>query len=485
MSKPNILIFMTDQQRGATALPEHPAKTPNLEVFGKQGVTFTQTFCPSPHCCPSRATFMSGLYPTEHGVWHNVAVLNAISRGLNEGVRLWSEDLNEAGYDLEYIGKWHVSALESPADRGWKEGHVTSRKGMATPENVWGAYRQKAELPEQARSDGQIVRNGYGDLQFYGIKENPCNDEEVRLGAIEALSRKNAESDPWCMYVGPLGPHDPYHVPQRFLDMYNLDDIQLPESYSDKMEDKPALYRRTRDNFDQLTELEQRKTIMHYYAFCSYEDWLFGEVLKALEKTGQADNTIVVYCSDHGDYLGEHGLWCKGLPCFRGAYEVPNIIRWPAGLKNPGRRVEEFVSLADFAPTFLEVAGVKTGRRFAGASLMPFIYNEKPESWRDAIFTQSMGNELFGIQRSIMTKDWKFVYNGFDYDELYDLKADPDEVKNLATDPQYKELMKDMMTRIWQFGYENGETSINPYVMVALGQCGPGEIFRRESVSCC
>ncbi|MEM7623743.1 MAG: sulfatase-like hydrolase/transferase, partial [Planctomycetota bacterium] len=119
---PNLLIFMTDQQQGGTVLPGHPlkAQTPVLDRFRAQSVTFARTFCPSPHCCPSRASFFTGLYPSEHGVWHNVNVTNAISRGLNPGVQPWSVDLAAAGYRLALSGKWHVSN-EDQADRyGWE-----------------------------------------------------------------------------------------------------------------------------------------------------------------------------------------------------------------------------------------------------------------------------------------------------------------------------------------------------------------------------
>ena len=126
MDRPNILIFMTDHQRADTVLPEHPAITPNLDRFAQEGVMFTNAFCPSPHCCPSRATFFSGLYPSRHGVWNNVCNRQALSRGLNDGVRLWSQDLAEAGYEMHFCGKWHVSVVESPRDRGWTEHHVSA-----------------------------------------------------------------------------------------------------------------------------------------------------------------------------------------------------------------------------------------------------------------------------------------------------------------------------------------------------------------------
>jgi arylsulfatase A-like enzyme len=259
--------------------------------------------------------------------------------------------------------------------------------------------------------------------------------------------------------------------------MYKLEDIQLPPNFNDLMKDKPGLYRRTRSRFDQLTELEHRESIRHYLAYCTYEDELFGQIIDVLRERKELDNTLVIYLSDHGDYAAEHGLWCKGLPCFKSAYHIPAIVRWPEGIKNDGRIVNSFISLADFAPTILEIAGIGTERKFTGQSLVPFFENEEPVNWRDAIYTQSNGNELYGIQRSVMTDKWKYVHNGFDYDELYDLENDPYEVKNLASDTEYKEVIRNLLGRIWNFAYEHRDVCINSYITVALAPYGPGEAF--------
>lgn len=129
MLPPNILIVMTDHQRGDTVLPQHPTFTPNLVRLSQEGVTFTQAFCPSPHYCPSRATFFTGLYPSRHGVWNNICNDQALSWGLKPDVRLWSQDLAAAGYQLHFCGKWYVSVEESPADRGWVQHFVSGDRG--------------------------------------------------------------------------------------------------------------------------------------------------------------------------------------------------------------------------------------------------------------------------------------------------------------------------------------------------------------------
>jgi arylsulfatase A-like enzyme len=480
MKSPNIVIVMTDHQRGDTVLPEHPAKIPNLDRFAQEGVTFSEVYCPSPHCCPSRATFFTGLYPSKHGVWNNVCNDQALSHGLKDGIRLWSEDLADAGYQMHFCGKWHVSVEESPADRGWKE-HFVSAAAGTHHEVAWSYYRGLAANPEFTRREvGEIIRPGYGAYRLYGTARDggEFHDETVIVKALQILSSISEEDQPWCLYLGLIGPHDPYDVPQKYLDLYNIDDIPLPASYADEMKDKPRIYQRMREQiFGQLTRREFQDGIRHYWAYCTYLDGLFGRVLNALDKTSQRENTLVLYCADHGDYCGEHGLFTKGIPCFNGAYHVPAVIRWPQGVRRPGIRVNAFVSLADFALTFLEVAGLSPARDFTGASLVPFLHGDYPDGWRDDIHSQCNGVELYYTQRSVTTQDYKYTFNGFDQDELYDLCKDPGEMTNLAGDPAYEAIKRQMCARMWRFAYQENDSAINPYITVGLAPFGPAVAF--------
>ena len=484
MSKPNILIYMTDHQRADTVLPEHPAVAPNLEEFVRQSVTFTEAYCPSPHCCPARATFHSGLYPSRHGVWNNICNDQALSRGPKAGVRMFSEDLAAAGYASAWAGKWHVSIEKSPKDHGWEhELFVTGHKG-GNFGGGWQKYLEQAQQPEPAdRGEGQMLRPGYTTATLYGTKEEGNVADERSVSEIVGVLPDLAKSGrPWCAFVGCQGPHDPYFVPQRFIDMYDLDDVPLPESFADTLADKPRIYQRMRRmRWGQLSEREIREGIRHFWAYCTYLDDLFGKVLAALEATGQAENTLVLYCSDHGDYCGEHGLFAKGIPCFRGAYHVPAVIRWPAGVKDPGRRVEEFVSLADFAPTFIELAGRKPGRELSGASLVPFLRGQTPGNWRDELLTQCDGVELYFTQRSVMTKRYKYVFNGFDEDELYDLAKDPHEMHNLAGDAIYEPVKREMSGRLWRLCHKEHDRTPCSYITVGLAPYGPADAFRKHS----
>lgn len=506
--RPNILIFMTDQQQAATVLPKHPCRTPNLERFAAQGVTFTNAFCPAPHCCPSRASFMSGLYPSRHGIFNNVETNTAIHADLNPGVVLFSEELRDAGYNLIYTGKWHVSRNIGPEDRGWdtlgiKKAAFSDRR--REPE-FWQA--PKSEMEENhPRRRGELLRPGWGNMLLYGSRpakgpkgyEGTGDYRTVQRG-LEGLKKLAAGDQPWCLFVGVTGPHDSYVIPEPFAKMYDPKSVALPPNFADMLADKPRIYQRMRHQYyGQLSDDEVRESIAHYWGYCSMEDALFGLVLDALEATGEADNTMVVYCSDHGDYVGAHGLYCKGVPCFREAYNVPTIIRWPHGIANPGRRVEAFVSHTDFAPTFLETAGVKARMERSGRSLLAWLRGEAPSGWRDALFTQLNGVELYYTQRSVMTKRYKYVYNGFDFDEMYDLEKDPHETVNLAFPdfarlrrpngkeglvntsdvpwpPLSAELEKerrDLLRRMWTFAREHDDQIFNSYYTVAMAPIGP------------
>ncbi|MDH7570784.1 MAG: sulfatase-like hydrolase/transferase, partial [Armatimonadota bacterium] len=368
MSKlPNILVVMTDHQRADTALPEHPCITPNLDRLASEGLLFTNTYCPSPHCCPARATFMTGVYPSRHGVWNNICNGQRLSPGVRPDVPLFSQALRAAGYHLAFDGKWHVSVERGPADYGWEEIFVSAAKGE-THGVGWDRWRQ-FQWPDPAapRRPGQVHRPGWGDYYLYGTLPDdapPSHDERVIAHAVEAIPRLAQGGVPWFLFVGLVGPHDPYRVRRRYVERYRLEDVPLPPSYHDDLSDKPRIVQRMRRQYwSQLTEAEVRDAIRHFWAWCTYLDEQFGQVLQALEASGQADDTLVIYTADHGDYLGDHGLFMKGIPCYRGAYQVPCVMRWPNGICNPGRRVDAFVSLADMAPTFVELAGATALQR--------------------------------------------------------------------------------------------------------------------------
>lgn len=514
---PNLLIFMPDQQNGSTILPGSPTHTPNMQRFMREAVAFTSAHCPAPHCCPSRASFMTGLYPSEHGVFNNVTTDTAIHPNPYPGTPFWGLRLRAAGYNMGYSGKLHVGRDVTPETCGFENVCAVEQDSLAINEarkaQQWNQARTES-LDPGARRAGEIMRPGWTNLQLYKTVANSgpkgyegMSDDRVVQAGIEAMKRMAADSRPWCLMVSNSGAHDPYDVPQRFVDLYDLDRVELPANFHDTLDDKPRVYQRQRYQYwSQLSDGETRDALRHYYAKCTMQDAMFGELLHALDQTGQRKNTIVIYTSDHGDYHGAHGLWMKGIPSFREAYHIPAVMRWPAGIKRPGRQVEAFVEHVDWAPTILEACGVAPMRKLSGRSLMPWLYDEPPIDWRQATFTQMNGVELYYTQRIVMTKDWKYVYNGFDYDELYDLKSDPHETRNLAfpdlgarkkmvlegagmtgtastgsvrvpwptLGDKLEPVRKDLLERMWTFAAEHNDSIFNPYGTVALAPLGPG-----------
>lgn len=412
-----------------------------------------------------------------------------IHRGLNSGVGTFSEALRRAGYELSYSGKWHISDIENPSDRGWEDLEITAgRGGDNTYRSLdrWRGQVREAEM-DKTRERGQIRRPGWGDYQLYqtvpaqgplGYDEHP--DWIVVQSGLQALERLTNQSAPWCLYVGPQGPHDPFEVPEPFVRRYDPAEIPLPPNFYDSLEDKPRVYQRMRQQlWDQLTENEVRESIAHYWAYCTLEDTYFGMLLDALEASGQRDDTLVLRLSDHGEYAGAHGLFLKGIPAFREGYQIACIASWPAGIVEPGRVVDECVTLADIAPTLLEVAGLPIAPELAGQSLMPFLHDETPIAWPETFHSQFNGTALYYTQRIVQTKEYKYVFNGFDFDELYDLRVDPHEMLNVSDQPDYQDIKYQLVQEMWRFADANDDFILNPYPMVALAPWGPMDV-RRE-----
>ena len=482
--KPNIIVFMTDQQNGDTVKTTHPAITPCIDAFKQNALHFQQTYTASPHCCPSRASFFSGLYPSEHGVWNNVEVDNSLSRGLFDDVTLFPETLDKAGYNTYFTGKWHVTALESPAQRGFNhvlDERVTNyerctyeNKPLARDwENVYSG--KKPIQMDETKKFGELVNIGYPKKSLFSVTENPYGDRDYVRLACEAIQNDTGEK-PFFMYVGATGPHDPYIPPQEFLDLYKDVDIQLPPSYEDDMLDKPALYRRTREQY-KLTREECIEGIRHYLAFVSFEDHLFGQVVQAVKDKGILEDTYIIYVSDHGDYLGAHRLWAKGLPSFREGYHVPLII---GGKDIKGARTTDaLTALVDIAPTIAQMAGLDFA--CSGQSVLPYVQGETPDTWRTELFTQTNGNEIYGIQRAVWNRKYKYVWNTFDYDELYDLENDPHEMHNIATLPENQPIIKQMCKKMWAFAKDKQDNCTCEYIMVSLSPYGPGILLEDEN----
>ncbi|MCC7204802.1 MAG: sulfatase-like hydrolase/transferase [Phycisphaeraceae bacterium] len=502
----NILIFLVDEVTHDYTRPGHPCHMPNVRRLARQGLSFTHAYTCSPHCCPSRATFMTGLYPSRHGVFNNVNNPTAFQMGLNPGVRTFSEDLRDAGYQLAYAGKYHISNEESPAARGWRELGEYGTHIIRPKPGLWQRRAAEPAPPDASRQFGQILRPGWGHVQAFGpVIDGPDALHHDRfydtaiLPGLRAIAELASSGRSWCLCVSTDMDHRS-PVPKQFADLYDPAKIELPPSFHDPMLDKPRVYQRMRNMlWGQLTEDEARHALAHYYALCSMQDHYLGMLLDALDKTGQADDTLVLFLADHGDLGYQHGLADLGIPAFDPMYHIPAVIRWPRGIDRPGRDVDAIVSIADFAPTFTQLAGRQPAPDLTGRSLVPFLQNCTPDDWPDSWCSQTKGNETYFTQRIVRTRRWKYVVNWFDFDEFYDLQNDPHELHNLAfpqpggappTDPhgrthsqtftpwphlapELESVRRDLLARLWRFALRENDIIQDSFPPVALAPYGP------------
>ena len=352
--------------------------------------------------------------------------------------------------------------------------------------------KSAAARAERARGRGEIQRPGWGSFQLYGdyptdperaprgyeetddyrvVESALDHSAEARRGATSrgaSSSARSARTTPTSSPSSSPGCTIPKKVP-------------LPPSFADTLEDKPRDLpaQSAGSTRSQLSDDEVRESIAHYWAYCSMEDALFGLVLDALDATGQAEDTLVLRVSDHGDYCGAHGLWAKGVASFREGYHIPfAIVRWPAGIVNPGRVVDEFVTLADFAPTFLDVAGVPTPYRLARREPAPVPRGRGArQTGPDAFFTpvQRRRAVLQPARRSRLASTSTST-TASTSTSCTTSRVDPHETTNLADGRSTTRSSATSSAECGSSATERATRCIfNPYVTVALAPYGPAD----------
>lgn len=426
-AQPNILIIVSDDLAATLGCYGHPlARTPSLDALARRGVLFERAYCQFPHCNPSRASFLSGLRPGTTRVTNND---DNLYQNLPDVVTL-PRHFRDHGYATARCGKiFHLgvpSGLESMDDpHAWDFG---------TP--------FKSELPYPPKRESSVpVKTG--KKQGFGWQEIPCDDADLVDGghakaAIGWLEKRDP-AKPFFLAVGFHRPHLPFVAPAKYFDLYPFSSIDLPTEPADDEADIPAPARNGAvPGYTVTASPEQRRAaIRAYLATVSYMDAQAGQVLDALPRLGVADNTIVVFVSDHGWHLGEHGLWHK-RSLFEESARVPLIVATPKGRAN-GQRSAGLVELIDLFPTLCDLAGVAAPRGLPGASLRPLLENPQGKV-HDAAFTQARrGANAEHWGRSVRTTRWRCTEwdEGRSGLELYDHANDPHEYRNLAQDPAH------------------------------------------------
>lgn len=453
-SRPNIVFILTDQQRLDTirALGHDHMETPNLDRLVAQGTSFMNMYVTSPSCAPSRASLFSGTYPHTNGVFRND----------EPWVWSWVSLLNKAGYRCVNVGKMHTMPIEGAF--GFHERHVVENKDRAHPnlpfyldqwdKALWARGREKPSRVTYRR------RNDYADRLgafTWELEEDLHPDVFTANLACMWLDRYPGR-EPFFLQIGLPGPHPPYDPTAEYLQRYI--DKPLPKPIRDyDLDEQPEPLRLLRkhhqandhDAIVQLAEPSEEQMHLqraHYFANVSMIDTQVGKIVDALARRGALDNTIIIYTTDHGDCLNDHGHSQKWT-MYEQSIHIPAIVCGP-GVQAEAR-VTDIISAMDLGPTVLDLAEARVPTWMEARSLLPYLRSEATDS-RDCTFSEHSDDKILD-QTEYMTMvrkgNWKLVhFVDFAEGQLFNLDADPRETRDRWSDPNCAEVRQALLAEL-------------------------------------
>ena len=472
--RPNILWICSDSQRFDTlgCYGNTHVRSPNIDRLASQGVLFENCFAQNPLCTPSRGAFLTGRYPVTNKLRQN-------GQNILPGEVLVTKTLAEHAYINGLSGKLHLSAcnrrftlgdkwwelsdeeqviqgVEPRIDDGYQEfhwDHAPSPKYRSSSYNRWvQEHGSKIETPARDDCPGMS----------HGMPAELHQTTFCAQKAIEFIKAYAGYAHPWLFSVNIFDPHFHCDPIDEYLDPYlsKLDEIPLPNYVEGELENKPhwQLTRHKKCKLGGYTESDtgddrtNRMLRAGYWAMCDFIDVQVGRMLDALEKTGQRDNTIVIFTSDHGEMLGDHGLYIKGPFLYDPAVQVPLIVSWPGHIPE-NKRSPALTELADLAPTVLDAAGLSRNPGMQAKSLWPMLTGEAPmDAFRDDVYCEyynGNNDKPSAFLTMVRTRTHKLVVaHGTGSGELYDLAKDPGENNNLWDDPASASVKSDMLLRM-------------------------------------
>lgn len=446
MTDPSVLLLLTDQERYDLTAPGSMVETPNIDRLREEGMVFERAYTPISICSSARASLLTGLYPHNHSMLNNCHEPDAIQPNLPEELPTFSELLSESGYTNAYVGKWHVGRDQNPENFGFEYRGGADRHHDPDLAGDFERYREDLGVDIGEESFTERIETATGTL-VSAVDPAPVEATRPYYIAERTIEQLRAGiKEPFFLRADLYGPHHPYVVPEPYASMYDPAAIEPPESYRETFCGKPRVHEQYLDyrgvrEFDWETWSD---VTAKYWGFMTLIDEQIGRILDAAE---EIENCCIVHSSDHGDFAGNHRQFNKGPLMYEDTYHIPLQIRWPE-IVEAGAVCEEFVSLHDLMPTFLDLAGVEIPD-VDGRSIRPLLSGEVPENWPDSGFAQYHGDE-FGLytQRMLRTERYKYVHNAPDRNELYDLECDPHELGNLIEHPAYKEVRADLEARL-------------------------------------
>jgi arylsulfatase A-like enzyme len=483
--KPNILLITSDQQRKDALGIYNPGHvgTKNLDALAADGVTFDRAYITSPTCTPSRASILTGQYPSRHGAY-------VIGTRLDPQSLKVTDFLGGNGYETYAVGKMHFQQVSTEGSfegppRKYDEGFWR---------NFDGPYYgfQHTQLLNQHSSEQQACRMAYGVwLKEHGVTEEDiarffdnrrqCTwDLPRELHSSVFVSEKSVEfiqthadqrsDQPFFMWTSFPDPHAPHVVQQSYDTIYNPDEMALKPYREGELDSKPAVYKtvfenggRGHPNIKSAKEESQsywRKKIAIHHGMMTLMDEEIGKIIQKLKQCGMYENTIIIFTSDHGDYLGNHGFWSKGFASYEEVFNVSCIVK-NVGQKNSGARTNALFSLVDIAPTVLCAAGVKIPSDMQGVNQQSVLYGEETTARNHALIENREDQQGNFYQKIFVTDQYKIVYyHGQTDGELYDLHKDPDQYVNLWDDAAHSPIKQGLLDRMLNAYAENdGESA--------------------------
>ncbi len=435
--KPNILFIIVDDLKPELGCYGHTDMvTLNIELLAKDGITFTNAFSNVPVCGASRASILTGVYPTRE------RFLSYESRADVDvpGAVPLHEHLSKNGYETYSLGK----VFHKPKDHANK---WTNKPWLPDVPNVSKNYYlpTNIERQKQAGLNGPAYEREQVDDDFYV-------DGKISLKTMSTIDSLHQKRSPYFLAVGYLRPHLPFTVPAKYWDLYDEKNIELPKNYFWPV-NAPLQEQFQFDEIRKYQHVPQQgpipdslalKLVHGYKASVSYVDAMIGKVINKLKANGTYDNTLIVLLGDHGFMTGEHGLWCKHVT-FDEALRAPLIVKMPRGLNN--KKASGLVEFVDIYPTLCDIAGIKKPNHLQGVSLYNVLTNKDDQPTKSFLFSRYENME------AIKSKD--FLYTQFlnenretTHEWLFDHKTDPQENINVANKPEYKEIKNDLAMRL-------------------------------------
>jgi len=481
--RPNILLITSDQQHWNTLGCQNPEiKTPNLDKLAEQGTTFTRAYCPNPTCTPTRASIITGKYPSQHGAW-------SLGTKLSESEHTVGEDFQKAGYRTALVGKAHFQPLASTDEfpsleaypvlqdlEFWKKfndpfygfEHVELARNHADEAHVGQHYAIWMEEKGFTRWRDHFRKpTGTLDRQHlkWSIPEEYHYDTWIAERTNALMSRYKKNNENFFLWASFFDPHPAYLVPEPWDTMYDPDKLTVPSIVEGEHEKNPPHFQLTQQKNPDFSAWRETGKGLHgfnshlhdkkqlaknmavYYGMVSLMDKYIGKILDKLDALGLADNTVVLFSTDHGHFYGHHGLTAKGAFHYEDMIKIPWIVRYP-GRVPAGRRSNALQTLVDLPQSFLSIAGIPAPRDMTGVDQSPVWFGEQDNA-RDHIIVENRHEPTTIHVKTYVNQRYKLtVYYNQSYGELFDLQEDPGEINNLWDSPEHKELKSELTIKL-------------------------------------